>query len=75
MIFTNSFSRVRIAAKEKPAPSRERTLKVMKDVGVSPDKFDVEQFRMGLGVEREHDEVTHGDLVKVGQRPHPLTGM
>jgi hypothetical protein len=56
----------RVAAKEKPAVSRERALKVMKDLGVSLQKFSPDQFRMGLGVEREHDEVTHADMVKVG---------
>ena len=66
MKLTSSFRTVRLSSKEKPPPPKERAVKVLHDLGYTEDDFDIEQFREGLGVEREHDEVTHADMVKVG---------
>jgi len=51
----------------------EEAKKIGEELGIKWDKFDVEQFRMGMDVELEHGEtdpetdVTHDDPLTVGK--------
>jgi len=46
--------------------SKSRAEKVGDKLGVDWSKVDLNQFRMGLGVELEHRNVTHGNLEMTG---------
>lgn len=56
-----------------PYFTAEEAKKVAEQLGVTWDKYDVEQFRMGMDVELEHGlvnpvtNVTNDDPVKTGQ--------
>lgn len=36
-------------------------------LGVNWKKFDLNQFQMGMNEEKEHRDVTHGNLLKTGK--------
>lgn len=42
--------------------SKELAKSIGDDLGVNWKKVDLEQFHMGLRVEQEHEDVTHGNL-------------
>ena len=46
--------------------SRSKAERVGNELGVDWSKVDLEQFRMGLGVELEHRNVTHGNMEMTG---------
>lgn len=47
--------------------SRERAFEIGSALGVDWKKISLEQFRVGLGVEMEHADVTGGDPLKTGR--------
>ena len=54
LTLTESFPRKDSVMAEKKVFSTEEAQKIGTDLGITWNKYDVEQFRMGLGVELEH---------------------
>jgi hypothetical protein len=47
--------------------STKQAREIGDEMGVSWDKYDIEEFRMGLEVETEHQDITKGDSVMTGK--------
>jgi len=47
--------------------SKTKALELGKKIGIDFNDIDMDQFRMGVSVELEHRDVTHGNLVTTGR--------
>jgi hypothetical protein len=47
--------------------SKAKALELGKKIGINFNDIDIEQFRMGVPVELEHRNVTHGNLITTGR--------
>lgn len=47
--------------------SKEKALELGKKIGIDFNDIDIEQFRMGVPVELEHRNITHGNLITTGK--------